>query len=292
MTDRRLKALVILLAALVFTTAVLVILTASRKLTYQGKAAKEWFDRITINTADKPSDPDVQGLMAIGDSVVPFLVDQLRLPSPLESLIERVRQRLNIHQTMHDSVIDRVMKAYYLLSNMGPKAKAAVPDLLRIAEDTSYPLRSEVIGLLGDIRSEPDRVVPFLTQCLTREDIRLSAALSLGQFGRTAEQTAPLLRNMIENGTPGETDYLVAALIGMSNSLDVALPLAKEKLDSTNVVRRYAFVHWLSILSPDAKAAVPFLRRALTDEDATVRKYATNGLKRIDPEAATREGIP
>jgi HEAT repeat protein len=79
------------------------------------------------------------------------------------------------------------------LGKIGPAAKAAVPDLIKALKGKDAAIRVAAISALGKIRSEPETVVPLLIQYLDDENLDVSAAKALGEFGSLAKPAIPKL---------------------------------------------------------------------------------------------------
>jgi HEAT repeat protein len=157
--------------------------------------------------------------------------------------------------------------AAYVLAEIGPPAKEAVPSLIRA-------LRLE----------QP--VLDF--QDLQSQALRYHAIVALGQIGPPASAAIPALNMLLgrkgKYGVFEDSDVIVEALgkIGVppiAKLLDVFLREAKS-----------GAAYDLSRLGPKAKAAIPSLRGALTDQRLQVRIDAAVALVFIAPPAP--EAVP
>jgi hypothetical protein len=77
------------------------------------------------------------------------------------------------------------------LGQIGPAAGGAIPALIQAVQGHDPATRGSAARALGQIRSEPDIVIPFLTKYLDDEDINDEAALALGEFGTLARAAVP-----------------------------------------------------------------------------------------------------
>jgi HEAT repeat protein len=79
------------------------------------------------------------------------------------------------------------------LGQLGPPARAAVPDLIRVAKGKDLDLRDPALFALGDIHSEPDLVIPVLIGFLDDDAVKDGAAQALGDYGLLAKAALPKL---------------------------------------------------------------------------------------------------
>jgi hypothetical protein len=100
----------------------------------------------------------------------------------------------------------RRKSAVFELGEYGPAARTAVPALLRALNGDDDAVREGAASSLGNIRSEPETVIPALTRCLYDDSVNESAAYALGEFGPAAEAAVPQLVVMLHTGD-GETQF-------------------------------------------------------------------------------------
>src|SRR5262249_53187139 len=129
---------------------------------------------------------------------------------------------------------------------------------------------------------------PALVTALGDSD-RSVRAYSLVTLSKLGEPAVPALVAAL--GTEkDETRALVGSALGKIGAPAVT-PLRKALTDSKVIVRRAA-VDALGSLGSLARPAVPDLVPALKDKDLEGRVGAAVALKRIDPAAAKKAGIP
>ena len=105
----------------------------------------------------------------------------------------------------------------YSLGGMGPAAAAAVPVFLQVAADTNAktsPLedREEAIGMLGEIHSSPQIVVPVLTNLLADSTVCVDTVAALGKFGPDAISSLPLLNRLLNDPNKMVRLYAIEAI--------------------------------------------------------------------------------
>jgi HEAT repeat protein len=152
-------------------------------------------------------------------------------------------------------------RAARALGEIGAEAKAALPALAAALADKEAGVRAaaaEALGRLPTAKADIDRLAMLLDDAEVQ--VRLSAAQSLWTL-------APAVRGR-------------------------ALPvLSKELTHKSPAVRRRA-AEILGGCGGDARAAVPALVEALAEQIVEVRQAIAAALKKIDPDAAARAGVP
>lgn len=148
------------------------------------------------------------------------------------------------------------VQAVRTLGRLGPKAKAAVPELTRLIARSRYdellPLQEAMIDALGQIGAAARPAVPALTREAGRNiDVDLAVGRAVEQIMQAAE----------------EAD--LPTLLRQLRHRDESLRLRAAKA--------------LGKLGPAAKSAVPLLTAALGDEDADVRHAALAALRLVQP---------
>jgi HEAT repeat protein len=99
------------------------------------------------------------------------------------------------------------------LGELGSKAKAAVPVLVRALKDPHVHIRKLAALALGDIGPDAKLAVPALSEALNDKhaDVRRRAAVALGEIGGGA----PALRQAMQDADEGVRTAAGAALKGM-----------------------------------------------------------------------------
>jgi HEAT repeat protein len=137
---------------------------------------------------------------------------------------------------------------------IGPEAGPAVPALVACLREEDPGLREQAADALGAIDPRDREAVPALTALLDDSNlrVRLAAARALARAGHRPADLVPVLVRVLER-SPDLLDDVAAVLV---------------------------------TLGPDARAAVPALRRLLRHSDHTVSVAASRALRQIDPEGA------
>jgi HEAT repeat protein len=148
------------------------------------------------------------------------------------------------------------------LGKIGSVASSATPRLLRALTDPSDYIRSEAAEALGSIGAEPETTIPALIALLDDKDlgVRASAAKGLGQFGTRSRAAIPKLVTMMGPSNYGPLpDVVTSALIRIAPD-PTALMLERFDIDRTSAIQG------LKELGPKANAAIPTLMREATSD--------------------------
>jgi HEAT repeat protein len=186
-----------------------------------------------------------------------------------------------------DSADAERANAARLLGDMGPAARAAVPALLSTIDHTS-PYRAALMK----IRGQPVSILIEKLKDNTESYEWFYAAAIVGEFGTNAEPAIPMILSALQS--PNAADFRNAAALALGEihcRPDLCLPALTSMLGVPPAYVRKTALEALAKFGPDAKPAVPKVVESLEDLNYYARVAATNALKAIDPEAATKAGI-
>lgn len=186
------------------------------------------------------------------------------------------------------------------IGSIGPEANAAVPALIEHLKDTDIYVRWNTAYAMGLIGPKAHQAVPDLVQALMDNDssVRCRAAQALGRIGPPPKEVRSVLVRALKDENKYVRIYAASALAGIDPALTAkaVLPVLLESLrhrgrpgDQTWLVRLRA-AQALARIGPDAKGAIPALRKALKDEKEQVRTHAASALAGIEP-ALTAEAV-
>lgn len=80
----------------------------------------------------------------------------------------------------------------------GSAASFAIPVLLRAVKGNDAAVQGAAIGALGNIRGQPDVIIPLLVDYLDNDHLNSDAAEALGNFGSAAKPAVPKLRALLK----------------------------------------------------------------------------------------------
>ena len=180
-------------------------------------------------------------------------------------------------------------RAFAILTEMGPNARSAVPEIIRLAESRVVETRLRTIELLGTIGPASESLLPELVAILRTGSAqeRELTARSLGAIGPSAGTAVPdLVSAMKSNRIP--LGIAVPALISVGHAPVEAVPLLIAQLRmNTNSFGRVDFGELLGLIGPAAAPAVPVLIDALQDPESRTRARLAFALGQIGPNASS-----
>jgi HEAT repeat protein len=186
-------------------------------------------------------------------------------------------------------------RAIHALGAIGPEAGAAVPQLATIlTQDPDPAPRYEAALALGKMRPASQGAVPALAEALADKDlrVRMNSAITLTSLGVASRPAVPALVRALQDVTNHDNvgafsftiqEEAAIALGRASAGTPEAVPALTETLKTTGVVPlRQAATRALGLVGPEARGAVPLLRKMLADEDAVPRWVVEDALARIE----------
>ena len=204
--------------------------------------------------------------------------------------------------------------AAWVLGNIGPEAKAAIPDLVGLLQDKKCSLggcfdpgrnrarfhpgahdvtpgqnaaiRGAAAVALGTIGPEAKSAIPTLAELLDDKDLRREAASALGNMGPEAKIATPALTGLLQDKLiPINVRFAAAeALVEIGSEVNAAIVVLTDVLKGKNSCLRIDAIRALARTGPAAKTAGPALAGLLNDEDPHVRIAAAEALVEIGSE--------
>ncbi|MCA9023271.1 MAG: HEAT repeat domain-containing protein, partial [Planctomycetaceae bacterium] len=188
-------------------------------------------------------------------------------------------------KAMQDGPTALTLTSASALASIG---KAAVPEVTKLLnEDSSLKLLA--IHILGEIGTESEASIPELLKLTKSEDtdIRETAIVSLGEIGPKAIKAESDLIKIMENSKGTTRNKAVYALSKIGSKK--ALPLIKKYAESDSDDERFRLVCAWALLREDptdteaVNAALPGLIKALSDENALLRREAASAIALSGP---------
>ena len=184
------------------------------------------------------------------------------------------------------------IRAAQTLSELGPRAAAAVPNLVKSLQTEDLALRFEVVMALGRISSNADLSVPALISALSDKApiIQHAGIESLRSFGSDARPALPLLKTLL---TSKEVHVRIGAARAIATiayddqaQMSAAIPVLIGGLSQEPSAAGEAILG-LAAIGP---AAVPALQRALAATESGTRINGADTLSAIGPGSRTGSG--
>jgi HEAT repeat protein len=186
-------------------------------------------------------------------------------------------------------------RAPMALGNFGPSHRPAAVAALGEAmlKDRHDWVRSHaalvLAGVAYDDKATARPAIPALTEALKDKAARTNAALALYNLGREASAAVPALFEALKDGRDRTSVLNALEQMDLGPEAAAGVPALVEALKGESGYERRRAALILARIGPDARAAVPALIQLLKGEDAAEAALA---LKRIDPEAAAKAGVP
>jgi HEAT repeat protein len=178
------------------------------------------------------------------------------------------------------------------LKQIGPDAKQAAPALIEVVKkhkDPTHVARLEAIAALGKIGPAAKDAVPTLIEATKEKPptspVRLVAVAALGQIGPDAKEAVPTLINLLgeEENKSGPVRIEAAkalGLIGSAAGREASAALVALVENKQLGPSRIVAINALAQLGPEAKNAVPALKKAA--EDTELKDAATKALEKLE----------
>lgn len=165
--------------------------------------------------------------------------------------------------------------AAYVLGQIGPPAKPAVPLMLEKPKTDELKVRIAIVGSLGFIRQYPDQVIPVLTKRLSSDnpDMRANAAAAISCFGGNVGNAAPILFKLL-NDEDARVRNDAAGAILHANLGEKYIPLLVSNVDNSDPKVRSLIAQALGKQSAYTNEVYPALLKLAKDSDHWVRESA------------------
>jgi HEAT repeat protein len=167
------------------------------------------------------------------------------------------------------------------LSEFGPEAQVALPELIKALQDESAVVRRRVlraIGFIGAVAS--DDALPGLIAATEDDDesVALQAVATIGDLGPAAAPAIPALMSAIWTGDVRRRAVAGASMMRVG---EAAVPSLVQSLSHPAAEVRAKVAHLLGQIGPAAAEARPALQALQNDRDDAVRARAAAALKAI-----------
>jgi hypothetical protein len=183
-------------------------------------------------------------------------------------------------------------EATVALRALGPKAKDAVPDLIRALKDKEPDVRAGAalaLGKIGD--SEAVSEIAALLQD-KMGNVKIDAARALALFKTDAAPALPQLLKVLKQDKEPARAAVIDVIREIGPVARGAVPVLIEFVQGKDAVLARAALGALASIGPDAKEAVPAITEATKNKDPVTAGSAGFALWKIDPDTAESLKIP
>jgi HEAT repeat protein len=179
-------------------------------------------------------------------------------------------------------------QATQLLQKFGPGVVSVLAAALEGKDARQRRNAAEVLGRMGTFGREAQSA---LLRRLDDEDKRLrtDCARALWSQGQTTEVVAAVLLDAARTGSTTQRQNILDT-IGYGTRSNLAAPILKELLQTSDLLTRVRAANALWDLDPQPKPVLPIYLQGIKDPDFRIRHQAAEGLVRLGP--AAREAIP
>jgi len=280
------KALYVLLGAIV--AGVVIYYSQPKDPVYEGHKLSAWL--VALNTGADPLHsraPDA--LKNIGTNMFPTLIQWIRLKdSPWKQKLRALVNRQPVVKITFTPASEFRSRAVIAFQECGGRAKSAIPALSALLDDSD--IVPEVTQALAGIGADS---VPVLKEALHHKSAKLltCASNALALLGADAKSATPDLIALLSDQTPHVRARAVWALANIKSEPAIVLPALTNCMNDTDAEVRANVVSVIIAHGEAARSTVPFLLKAINDQEPRLRGLARFALMKIDPEAAANAGI-
>jgi len=185
---------------------------------------------------------------------------------------------------LEDENSDVVGMTIVALGVIGPKAKAAIPALIKMLKDVDPEKRAAAAREIARISSGPD-VVSNLISALDDPDasVHTSAASSLARIGPPAEEAIPKLIDLLRHDDSDVRSSAAQALGKFGPAAKDAIPDLIELLDDSHLDVIDAAAEALGSMGSLAEPALPKLRKlAKKDNISYAKGHIKDAIRKIE----------
>lgn len=190
---------------------------------------------------------------------------------------------------------DAAYWACLALADMGPAAKAAVPQLVKIEQREEPEVRLQALVALGQIGPDAKAAVPVILKALQSEKsdgVRYAAAFALGQIGASDKASRAALAKGMESDDAFLQVISAWALARVAKDdkqvQEKATEVVLNGLAADKVEVRRAAARAFAEINPPPEVAAPVLIKAIHDNDQSVISNAIDALASLGPKIVPR----
>ncbi len=299
------RRLLVVLPAVLLVAALYAIFRPQPEPSYQGRSLRTWladFDKdlarnprwglapFLIQDVKRLDQKAVEAIRQIGTNALPFLLSWIRYEAPAwNTKLKGLLKKAGISWSPGLDKERRAARAQVAFEILGPRAKAAIPELTRVTDDSrpSIPARRAILALscLGEAAVPP--LVSLITNETRHHELRLRALESMAWMGTNARAAVPALIQCLKDPDRGIRSLAASDLGQLKSEPELVVPALTTTMRDADADVRYCAITALGQFGSEARSATPALLNSLTDPQAHVRAQARNTLQKIAPEILT-----
>jgi HEAT repeat protein len=183
------------------------------------------------------------------------------------------------------------------LGGMRVEQETAINTLVGLLQDENGNVRGSAVGALGRIGPAAAAAVPQLLRLLEQEEQRAVVPDSeivswrileaLERMGPAARAAVPMLTNQINSTNAMISAYAARTLWAIEPHNSLTIPCFMEKLTPGGGHLDTSAQYWsllaLAKIGPEARAALPLVRKLLGEDDPQIKMVAAVAAWRLDP---------
>lgn len=178
----------------------------------------------------------------------------------------------------------QAIDAEHVFSMLGPAAKPAIPELVRLAITAKGETR---VGRCARTLAEigPEALPAFAD--IVGNPKTIDRGYVIEQASHLDGLSVPLMLKTLSDPDPNAAAWAATCLGFMHLSNSTVIPALVAMLQGTNAMVRCSAQGALARFGPDARPAIPALMQTLSDPETNVRLEAVIALHHIEPETFT-----
>jgi len=187
------------------------------------------------------------------------------------------------------------MLAELIARHQAAATDQAVSALIDAVTDPESDLRIIALGALETLATKNKNQITLasLINALSSPEasVRYHAASQLSSAGPEAGTALSALARCMNDTNTGVRVNAALAVYRIAGQIDEPVCILVEALKADNPTDRGNSAAHLSLIGPAAKAAVPALRELLNDPDQYASSWASEALRKIDPDSVREEKL-
>jgi len=271
---------------------------ALKEPSYEGKSLRRWVEEYYLSVGWEPQTPHsdpAEAIARIGPAAIPYLLKWIRYETPpwkkrCMQATEEITQwfQPSLARSGEESLEDlRADSAKEAFSVLGASARAAIPELTRIACDPHVcrATAERAVAALAYVGSDAVLALGTVMRSQQTGSVRGSAARRINEMGTNALAVLPVIIQSVRDEEESVAVTASDTLSALRLTADQVVPVWIDCLHDSRFNVRWRALRYLKGFGTRALGAAPAVAELLKDKDYDVRDAATNALQSIAPGA-------